>query len=214
MTKLNLRSYVEQKDKWPRGGRHLLAQFDSGSVVIYQAFREAIGRFAVEHGHFGGEFSFDRVSWIKPSFLWMMSRSSWGTKPGQEKILAVWLERSAFDEILGQAAPADSAGATPSPISKAETGISQPRVIFQWEPDRDPLGNKLDRRTIQLGLRGDTLRLYAQDWLAGIEDITDVVREVRKSAASIDFGQLSTPAEEPYPVEDPVVRARLGLSPI
>lgn len=92
--------YIAQNDRWPRSGRHILAQFDDQSVVVYQAYRPEIGHFAARHGYFGGEFSLGRMSWIKPNFLWMMYRSGWGTKPGQEVTLAVRLRRDAFDEIL------------------------------------------------------------------------------------------------------------------
>ena len=57
---------------------------NSEGVIVYQAYRPSIGTYAVEHGHFGGEFSYSRMSWIKTNFLWMMYRSGWGTKPGQE----------------------------------------------------------------------------------------------------------------------------------
>jgi Domain of unknown function (DUF4291) len=40
---------------------------------------------------------------MKPNFLWMMFRSGWGMKEGQETILAIWLKRSAFDTLLEQA---------------------------------------------------------------------------------------------------------------
>src|SRR5215471_14667795 len=102
---MNLRteSYPDQLRRWPPSGRHVLAQFDDESVVVYQAYRPAIGRFAVENQQFGGEFSLNRMSWIKPNFLWMMYRSGWGTKLGQELTLAVHLERDAFEEILALA---------------------------------------------------------------------------------------------------------------
>src|SRR6185369_9587101 len=57
--------YSAQTARWPKTGRHILAQFDDESVVVYQAYRPAIGRFAAEHGYFGGEFSLSRMSWIK-----------------------------------------------------------------------------------------------------------------------------------------------------
>src|SRR5215475_10258164 len=101
--KLNVVPYLEQLDRWPKFGRHILAQFDDEAVVVYQAYRPQIGRFAAEHGYFGGAFSLDRMSWIKPNFLWMMYRSGWGTKEGQEIILAIWLRRSAFAAILKEA---------------------------------------------------------------------------------------------------------------
>src|SRR4051812_39474663 len=101
--KLTIESYVAQKEHWPRSGRHILAQFDAETVVVYQAYRAEIGRYAVEHQRFGGAFSFSRMSWVKPNFLWMMYRCGWGVKPDQEVVLAVRLRRSAFDEILAEA---------------------------------------------------------------------------------------------------------------
>src|SRR5215208_6003535 len=95
--------YIKQVDQWPRKGRYILAHFDDQSVVVYQAYSLSIANFASSHKYFGGDFRFNRMSWIKPSFLWMMYRSGWGTKSGQEAILAVWLKRSAFDLILEEA---------------------------------------------------------------------------------------------------------------
>ena len=86
--RLQIEPYQDQLKRWPQKGRHILAQFDEESVVVYQAYRPAIGTFAATHGYFGGEFSFNRMSWIKPNFLWMMYRSGWGTKPEQDVTLA------------------------------------------------------------------------------------------------------------------------------
>src|SRR6516225_753316 len=100
---LSTEPHLAQDARCPRSGRHILAQFDDESVVVYQAYRPEIGHFAAAHGYFGGAFSLDRMSWVKPNFLWMMFRSGWGTKQGQEVTLAVWLKRPAFDHILRQA---------------------------------------------------------------------------------------------------------------
>jgi hypothetical protein len=61
--------YPAQKARWPTSGRHILAQFDAESVVVYQAYRPEIGHFAARHGYFGSGFSLSRMSWVKPSFL-------------------------------------------------------------------------------------------------------------------------------------------------
>ena len=82
-------SYTEQSQQWPQSGRHILAHFDDETIIVYQAYRPEIGHFAAEHGYFGGEFTYTRMSWIKPNFLWMMYRSDWGQSKGQEVILAV-----------------------------------------------------------------------------------------------------------------------------
>ena len=50
---LSIESYEAQEARWPRSGRHVLAQYDEESVVVYQAYRPSIGRFAAEHGYFG-----------------------------------------------------------------------------------------------------------------------------------------------------------------
>jgi hypothetical protein len=72
---LKMEPYLAQRRRWPESGRHILAQFDDESVVVYQAYRPQIGCFAAEHGFFGGAFELDRMSWIMPNFLWMMYRS-------------------------------------------------------------------------------------------------------------------------------------------
>jgi hypothetical protein len=70
---LSLRPYPEQATSWPPSWRHILAHFDDETIVLYQAYRPSIGRWAVEHGQLGGpEFSYTRMSWVKPNFLWMM----------------------------------------------------------------------------------------------------------------------------------------------
>src|SRR5579862_3900380 len=99
---LRIERYTDQKAIWPASGRHILAQYDERSVVVYQAYKPTIGHFAAHHGHFGGEFSYTRMSWCKPNFLWMMYRSSWGTKEGQEVTLAVRLKRDFFEAMLAQ----------------------------------------------------------------------------------------------------------------
>lgn len=57
----------EQVRVWPKAGRHILAQYDHDTVVVYQAYRPSIGHHAVKFGTFGGGFSNSRMSWIKPN---------------------------------------------------------------------------------------------------------------------------------------------------
>jgi hypothetical protein len=64
--------------RWPASGRQILAQYDDVSGGVYQAYRPEIGRLATFHGYHGDGFSLDRMSWIKPNFLWMTYRSGWG----------------------------------------------------------------------------------------------------------------------------------------
>jgi len=96
MPLLPTRSYLEQAKHWPSSGHHILAHFNDESIIVYQAYRPSIARHVLDHGQFGGpEFSWSRMSWIKPNFLWMMFRSGWATKPGQE----VWSVHDAIPVV-------------------------------------------------------------------------------------------------------------------
>ena len=189
-----------------------MAQYDDESIVVYQAYRPAIGNFAAQNGYFGGEFSLNRMSWIKPNFLWMMYRCGWGTKEGQEVILAIRLMRSAFDTILAKAVESSYNRASYPDQSAWKAAIAKSDVRLQWDPDHDPTGKSLPRRAIQLGLRGETLALYSRDWIISIEDVSDFVAEQRAYTQPSLWPHLLTPTEQPYPVQDLAVAARLGLS--
>src|SRR6266581_1312836 len=133
--KLQTEQYLTQSKRWPASGRHILAQFDAETVVVYQAYRPAIGRFAAQQQRFGGEFSFNRMSWIKPNFLWMMYRSGWGTKPGQEMVLAITIRRAGFENILENAVPSTF---TKEPYQSEEAwreAGTASDVRLQWDPD-------------------------------------------------------------------------------
>lgn len=208
---LTTEAYLVQKDRWPPSGRHILAQFDAESVVVYQAYNPENGHFAAEHGYFGGEFSLNRMSWIKPNFLWMVYRSGWGTKEGQEMTLAVRLRRAAFDEILSRAVHSTFVAEVYETHEVWKRAIAASDVRLQWDSDHGHSGNPVERRAIQLGLRGGVLARYAREWLLGIDDISDFVAEQRANATA-PYERLVTPSEGVYPVADPEVAVRLGVS--
>jgi hypothetical protein len=211
--KLNTESYLEQLNCWPQSGRHILAHFDGSSVIVYQAYRPSIGLHAAKHQHFGADFSFMRMSWIKTNFLWMMYRSGWGVKKDQEVTLAVRLKKEAFDWILENAVHSTFDSEVYQDMAEWEKAVSTSSVRLQWDPDHDPAGAKLERRAIQLGLRGDTLVKYARDWVVEIEDISDFVRDQREYAKSPElYAKLLVPREDVYPITDSKTKSRLGVS--
>lgn len=190
--------YLAQQAHWPFEGRHILAQYDDTSIVVYQAYRPRIGHFAARNGYFGGDFSFSRMSWIKPNFLWMAYRSGWGSKENQEVMLAVRIQRGAFDEILRQAVPSTYQKHLYASEAEWKRAVEQSAVRLQWDPDHDPSGRPLERRAIQLGLRGEILARYAREWVIEIEDISDFVAEQREHARG-DYANLVVPQERVYP---------------
>jgi hypothetical protein len=195
-----LSPYLSQSCHWPARGRHILAQFDQASILVYQAFRPSIASFAVSHQCFGGDFSYSRMSWIKPNFLWMMYRSGWASKPGQERILAVRLRRHFFDELLRTAVPSGYCPGSDRSREEWQHAVATSDVRLQWDPDHDPSGRPLERRAIQIGLRGNALMRYGNEALLSIEDITPFVVEQRASTLA-PFSHLVTPWEAVYEPE-------------
>lgn len=209
-TTLKFTPYAGQAPAWPQSGRHIMAQFDDDSIVVYQAYRPAIARFAVEHQRFGGEFSFSRMSWIKPNFLWMMFRSGWASKEGQEHILAVRLKRPFFDEILAASVASSFAASRLATHEAWQDAVAQSDVRLQWDPDHDPNGCCLERRAVQLGLRGETLRRFGQTELVSIEDITPFVIEQRQYLKE-GFKGLQTPSEQIYRPHSSAAALAVGI---
>ncbi|WP_371181242.1 DUF4291 domain-containing protein [Xanthomonas sacchari] len=189
--------YAALQPTWPRQGRHILAHFDADAIDVYQAYRPAIAQFAVAHQRFGGEFSYDRMSWIKPNFLWMMYRAGWAQKQGQERILAIRLPRAFFDDLLRAAVPSTFDPARFASHAAWKDAVQQSDVRLQWDPDHAPDGSALPRRALQLGLRGQALRQYGERQALSITDITDFVHA---QALNLQHGEaaLQVPHERVY----------------
>lgn len=209
---LILESLKAQSLRWPKSGRVILAQFDTDSIIVYQAYCPAIGRAAAHSGRFGGGgFSMSRMTWIKPNFLWMMFRSGWGTKPNQEITLAIRLKRTAFDEILRLAVHSTYVPEIYGSPSDWQGALATSHVRLQWDPDHGPTGAPLDRRAIQLGLRGPVLERFAHEWILEIEDISQYVEQQRAHVLAGRTDQLSLPQESVYPITDEILANRLDV---
>ncbi len=212
-TKLELTDYLAQAAEWPESGKVILAQYDAEEVVIYQAFNEVTAEHAVRHQRLGGpRYSLDRMSWIKPNFLWMMYRCGWLQKDDEQaRVLAIWVARSFFDELL-ESAVASSWGASGLSSKEAwQRALKGSEVRLQWDPDHHPSGAKLARRAIQLGLRGGVLRRFVNEATRSIEDISDLVQREREHRQ--DLARLRVPREHVYDVESDIA-VRLGLQSV
>ena len=203
--------YAEAVGVWPRDGRHLMAHYDDETIVVYQAYRRSIGGYAAAHGRFGNGFVFTRMSWVKPNFLWMMYRSGWGTKEGQETTLAIVLRRPFFDGLLARAVPSNFDGVIHGTREEWQEAVASSDVRLQWDPDHDPSGEPVARRAIQLGLRGPALAGWDGTDLVAVHDVSAYVAEQRAHAVP-PYASLRVPEERPYPVEHPEARRRLGLA--
>jgi Domain of unknown function (DUF4291) len=211
---LQTEPYTIQATRWPATGRHILANYDAGSIVVYQAYRPAIAAHALSAKAFGGDFSYARMSWIKPNFLWMMYRSGWATKENQKFVLALRLSRPFFERLLEQAVPSSFDGEYFASHEEWKSAVASSEVRLQWDPDHDPHGKPVERRAIQLGLRGDTLEKFGKRELLDVIDMTAFVSAQRSILASGNLSAMMLPSERVYHPQNPdlVRRHKLGAA--
>ncbi|WP_163867874.1 DUF4291 domain-containing protein [Myxococcus eversor] len=192
--------------------REIRADFDRASLVVYQAYPDAIADVAVRQQKFGPPFSVGRMTWIKPSFLWLMHRSNWGRKSGQERTLAVCIRRSGWEAALGEAV---LTGYEPRAHGSPEVwrqAFEHASVHVQWDPERTVRGAGLPHDSIQVGLGRGIIQRFVDDWVVSITDLTPLVRKLRKHLddGRADQATRLLPTEAVYPVPAELVR-RLGM---
>lgn len=181
--------------------REIRAVYTNETIRVYQAYSKQIAEEAVLKGTFGEHFKMGRMTWIKPSFLWMMYRCGWGEKESQECILAIDLKRYAFDSIMKNAVLSHYRSDMGITESEWKEQVKTSDVRCQWDPERDIDGNPLEYRSIQLGLRGQAVYHYVHDWIVKITDISDYVKELREKKKNGGDILPLLPEEKVYPFE-------------
>src|SRR5256885_17094247 len=115
--------------------RRIIANYDEEGINVYQAFKPSIVAAALECGTFDKGFGLDRMTWIKPSFGWMLYRSGYATKHRQESILKIKLCHEGLLAILRRGVPT-SYNAELYPTSHDwRAALDQGEGRFQWGPD-------------------------------------------------------------------------------
>lgn len=180
--------------------KEIRAVYTDNTIRVYQAYNKAIANEAVAKGTFGNNFKRDRMTWIKPSFLWMMYRCGWATKENQECVLAIDMKRAAFDYLVKNAVMSTYQEAIHGSYDEWKALIHDSDIRVQWDPERDIYGNPLEYRSLQLGLRGEAVNKYVDDWIVNITDITPYVLELREMiSAKKDISEL-LPDERVYQI--------------
>ncbi|WP_199560184.1 DUF4291 domain-containing protein [Sphingomonas psychrotolerans] len=180
--------------------QQIRAVYDEHIIRVYQAYGHDIADAALAAGTFvSPPFKLDRMTWIKPSFLWMMYRAGWGFKDaGQSRILAIDISRTGFEWALAHSC---SSHADPE-MSAAEWAALKDRspVRIQWDPERDIRLQPLPYRAIQIGLSKEAVSLYITDWISNISDVTGLAHTIHKL---VDEGDVAG-AQSLLPIERPL----------
>ncbi|MDG9704421.1 DUF4291 domain-containing protein [Streptomyces sp. DH37] len=195
----------------PAAERRVRACFTEETITVYQAYAPVIADAALAAGTFVAPFKRERMTWIKPSFLWMMYRSGWATKPGQEKVLAVEMRREGFEWALAHASLSHYAPEVHTDADAWKEQLRASPVRVQWDPERSVTLQPLPQRAVQVGLSGEAVERYVEDWIVRISDVTDLAQAVHRHVAAgrLDEAESRLPREVPYPLPERI-RERIG----
>lgn len=161
--------------------RQIRAVYNDKTIRVYQAYSDAIADSALKHGTFiSPPFKMERMTWIKPSFLWMMYRSGWGKKDsGQKRILAIDISREGFEWALEHSCLSHFDPNLYSSKEEWQKIKEQSPVRIQWDPERDINLQPQEHRAIQIGLSKEAVKLYVNEWIQNITDITPLTHEIQ-----------------------------------
>ncbi len=179
------------------------ATYSEHTIRVYQAYGPQIAIHALAEGRFVPPFRMGRMTWIKPSFNWMMYRSGYATKPGQEFVLGIDISREGFEWALQHAAVSSYVPGVHASYDDWKREVETKPVRVQWDPERDwRLQPVAGVRAIQIGLSGEAVERYVGQWVVRIEDVTPVARMI---AAAVESGippsLLPNASERPYPLD-------------
>jgi hypothetical protein len=197
--------------------KQIRATYNDTTIRVYQAYNDAIADSALENGRFvSPSFKFERMTWIKPSFLWMMYRSGWGLKEcGQSRILAIDISKEGFNWALAHSCLSHQAKSFKSRAEWLAIKNVTP-VRIQWDPERDLNLDPLEHRTIQIGLSKQAIKLYVEEWTHKISDVTEVAKQIYMlvKSSQMDEAMVLLPKENVYPVDDDIAnKIQLTLRP-
>ena len=194
--------------------REIRAAQTATTLTVYQAYSPQIAEPALAAGRFVPPFKRERMTWIKPSFLWMAYRCGWAEKEGQERVLALDLTREGFEWALGHASLSHFESGTYADADAWKQAKRASPVRIQWDPERTLQLGPRSIRAIQVGLSGEAVDRYVDDWIVAIRDVTPLMREVHAAvrAGNEDAAHALLPVETPYPLSAALAR-RIGASP-
>ncbi|TQV90554.1 ATP-dependent RNA helicase DHX8 [Cordyceps javanica] len=213
--------------------RQIRALYDDTTITVYQAYSPAIASAAVAAQRLDAspDFRPGRMTWVKPSWAWMMYRAGYSYKdPRQARILALRMTHAHFLALLDRGVLShhhgggDGGGAghgggnDPESEPAADAADAAAEVRIQWDPERTPALDRLPYRSIQIGIPGSLSGRWARDWVVSVEDVTDTARALKRALDQDPGLDLQTlvdrglvPEERPFPVPDSIL-TRLDMT--
>ncbi|KAF7542803.1 hypothetical protein G7Z17_g11257 [Cylindrodendrum hubeiense] len=203
--------------------RQIRALYDETTITVYQAYKASIADAAVKAQKLNAspDFKPGRMTWVKPSWAWMMYRAGYSHKdPGQSRILALKMTHEHFIALLER-------GVLSTHVQRSQTADTSGKrekssdVRIQWDPERTPSLGVLPYRSIQIGIPGALSETWANEWIYEIEDVTETARELKRvidERPDITTEELLklclVPEEKPFEVPESVQKRLEMIAPM
>ena len=152
------------------------------------------------------------MTWLKPSYLWLMERSNWGNKSNQNFILGIRVYRKYLEKALSIGVLTDPDKEVYSSGYEWEQQFNKAKVHIQWDPERTIKAGKLQQRTIQVGISRHLIEEYNEQWIAEISDYTPLTKKINqhRKAGNYTAAKKLLPKEKVYPL-DLIISKRIGI---
>ena len=192
--------------------QEIRADFDTETVTVYQAYNKNIALPAIENNKFEKPFSFTRMTWIKPSYLWMMERSNWASKSNQEYILGIKIKKASWEKALSLAVLTSPDKDIYASGAQWEGEFKDAKVYIQWDPERTLRGAKLEVRSIQVGVSRHLIEEYNDEWIEEIVDMTPLTKKINQLRKDGKYKEAKRhlPKERVFPLSDEIEK-RIGI---
>jgi len=213
----------------PQATRFIRATHTDSTVRVYQAYNESIAELAVAAQSFEapqkeGIWSSTRMTWIKPSKVWVAYRCGWTMlkDSNQSRVLALDLDRRKFEQILVQGEFFYRGE------GNKKKGQKDP-IVVQWDPERvlhaeasvDQVFTRSRKnvRSIQIGLRPPANECLLDKSV--VKCITDVTQDFRNALNCLQQGRVEEAAtflwpdgqEETIVTVPSAIETRLEMTP-
>lgn len=159
-------------------------------VLLYQAHQRKAADQAVSSQKFNSVYEGAIINSLQMSFLSMIFSQNWAGD--EQRLLAVWIKKEAFVEILHQAAAI--AG------RENQKDVQTQKVKLEWHPYLDALGRETARETPVFYLENHAFEKLVNEKVECIMDITDFVLEQQRHIENGDIDKLLIPKERILPV--------------
>lgn len=192
--------------------QEIRASYNKETITVYQAYAKSIAIPAIKNNRFESPFSFNRMTWIKPSYLWLMERSNWGTKSNQDYILGIKIKRSSWEKALSLGVLTDPDKMVYKSGAVWDKEFQKARVHIQWDPERSLHGAKMQLRSIQVGIGSDLIKEYNEEWIDEIVDLTPITKKIREIIKQGKYKEAKRllPKEKIYEVPENI-KTRIGI---